>query len=167
MTEPPTIAVLNGPNLNLLGTREPEIYGRETLADIETVCRRRAARFGARLTFRQSNHEGQLVDWIQAARPGGGEPADALILNAAAYTHTSLAIRDALGALAIPIFEVHLSNIHRRERFRHRSYVSQVADGVICGCGSLGYELAIEAAARRLGLTDRGDADHDEEAAVR
>lgn len=163
MTEALTIAVLNGPNLNLLGTRETEIYGRETLADIDASCRRRAARFGAHLTFRQSNHEGQLVDWIQEARPGGEGAADALILNAAAYTHTSIAIRDALSALAIPIFEVHLSNIHRRERFRHRSYVSQVADGVICGCGSLGYELAVEAAARRLGLSE----DHDGDTGVR
>ncbi|MCW5698500.1 MAG: type II 3-dehydroquinate dehydratase [Rhodospirillales bacterium] len=148
MTQPATILVLNGPNLNLLGSREPEIYGHETLADIEVLCRRKTESFGARLMFHQSNHEGELVDHIQTARGN----ADAIILNAGAYTHTSIAILDALGTVAMPIYEVHLSNIHRRESFRHRSFVSRVADGVICGFGSLGYELAIEAAARKLGL---------------
>ncbi len=143
------ILVLNGPNLNLLGRREPEIYGRETLADIEAACRRRADALGFALDWRQSNAEGQLVDWIQEAH---GRYI-AIIINAAAYTHTSVAMLDALSAAAVPIFEVHLSNIFRREEFRHLSYVSRVAQGVICGLGSLGYELAIEAAAK---MQDRG-----------
>ena len=138
------ILVLNGPNLNLLGRREPEIYGRETLADIEAACRRRADALGFALDWRQSNAEGQLVDWIQEAH---GRYI-AIIINAGAYTHTSVAILDALSAADVPIFEVHLSNIFRREEFRHLSYVSRVAQGVICGLGSLGYELAIEAAAK-------------------
>ena len=138
------ILVLNGPNLNLLGRREPQIYGRETLADIEAVCRRRAEALGLGLDWRQSNAEGQLVDWIQQA---DGRFA-AIIINAGAYTHTSIAILDALLASGLPVFEVHLSNIFRREDFRHRSYVSKAAVGVICGLGALGYELAIEAAAK-------------------
>ena len=146
-----TILVLNGPNLNMLGTREPALYGAETLADIEARCHRRAEALGVRVEFRQSNAEGQLVDWIQAAR---GQFA-ALILNAGAYTHTSVALLDALLALDIPIFEVHLTNIHRREAFRHRSFVSQAAAGVIMGLGSLGYELALEAAARGLKTADK------------
>ena len=146
-----TILVLNGPNLNMLGTREPALYGAETLADIEARCHHRAEALGVRVEFRQSNAEGQLVDWIQAAR---GQFA-ALILNAGAYTHTSVALLDALLALDIPIFEVHLTNIHRREAFRHRSFVSQAAAGVIMGLGSLGYELALEAAARGLKTADK------------
>ncbi|MDZ3838008.1 MAG: type II 3-dehydroquinate dehydratase [Rhodospirillales bacterium] len=138
------ILVLNGPNLNLLGRREPQIYGRETLADIEAVCRRRAEALGLGLDWRQSNAEGQLVDWIQQA---DGRFA-AIIINAGAYTHTSIAILDALLASGLPVFEVHLSNIFRREDFRHVSYVSKAAVGVICGLGPLGYELAIEAAAK-------------------
>jgi len=138
------ILVLNGPNLNLLGRREPQIYGRETLADIEAACRRRAEALGLGLDWRQSNVEGQLVDWIQQA---DGRFA-AIIINAGAYTHTSIAILDALLASGLPVFEVHLSNIFRREDFRHVSYVSKAAVGVICGLGPLGYELAIEAAAK-------------------
>lgn len=138
------ILVLNGPNLNLLGRREPQIYGSETLADIEAACRRRAEALGLGLDWRQSNAEGQLVDWIQEA---DGRFA-AIIINAGAYTHTSIAILDALLASGLPVFEVHLSNIFRREDFRHVSYVSKAAVGVICGLGPLGYELAIEAAAK-------------------
>jgi 3-dehydroquinate dehydratase-2 len=138
------ILVLNGPNLNLLGRREPQIYGSETLADIEAACRRRADALGLGLDWRQSNAEGQLVDWIQEA---DGRFA-AIIINAGAYTHTSIAILDALLAAGVPVFEVHLSNIFRREDFRHVSYVSKAATGVICGFGALGYELAIEAAAK-------------------
>ena len=146
----PTILVLNGPNLNLLGLREPEIYGHETLADIEESCLEQAAELGLSVDFRQSNHEGQLVDWIQEAR----ENADGIILNAGAYTHTSVAILDALNAAALPVIEVHLSNIYRREEFRHHSYVSRAARGVICGLGGHGYELALMALARLLRSAD-------------
>ena len=142
----PTILVLNGPNLNLLGLREPEIYGRETLSDIEDACLERAAELGLQLDFRQSNHEGQLVDWIHEAR----QTADGIILNAGAYSHTSIALMDALAAAELPVVEVHLSNIYRREPFRHHSYVSRVARGVICGFGGHGYELALTAMARLL-----------------
>ena len=138
------IFVLNGPNLNLLGRREPGIYGRETLADIEAACRRRAEGHGLGLDWRQSNAEGQLVDWIQEA---DGHFA-VIIINAGAYSHTSIAILDALLAVSVPIVEVHLSNIFRREEFRHHSYISGAARGVICGLGAYGYELAIEAAAK-------------------
>ena len=144
------ILILNGPNLNLLGTREPEVYGSETLADIEAACVRRGEALGLAMDFRQSNAEGQLVDWIQQAR---GVHA-ALIINAGAYTHTSVAILDALLTLEMPIYEVHLSNIFRREEFRHKSFISRAAAGVICGFGGFGYEMAIEAAARRLGRRD-------------
>jgi len=143
----PTILVLNGPNLNLLGTREPEIYGGETLADIEAACRNRAKALGLEVDFRQSNSEGELVTWIQKAR----DSAAGLIINAGAYTHTSVALLDALRAVDLPAVEVHLSNIHRREPFRRRSYISPGVDGVICGFGGLSYGLAIEALARRLG----------------
>ncbi len=143
----PKVLILNGPNLNLLGTREPEVYGRTTLAEIEAACRSRAASLGLDLDFRQSNHEGELVDWIQQAR----ENCAALIVNAAAYTHTSVAILDALSTFSGPVIEVHLSNIFRRESFRHHSFVSPVAHGVVCGFGSLGYELALEAAAHLIG----------------
>jgi 3-dehydroquinate dehydratase-2 len=136
-----TIYVLNGPNLNLLGAREPEIYGYETLADIESRCAALLEGTDFGLVFRQSNHEGQLVDWIQEART----KACALILNPAAYTHTSVALYDALKALSIPIIECHLSNPHARETFRHHSYVSLAATGVIAGFGAIGYELAIRA----------------------
>jgi 3-dehydroquinate dehydratase II len=144
----PSILVLNGPNLNLLGVREPEIYGRMTLADIEDACRRRAAALNLAVEFRQSNHEGELVDWIQRAREGHA----ALIINAGAYTHTSIALLDALAAADMPVIEVHLSNIFQRETFRHHSYVSTVAHGVVCGFGGFGYELALEAAAHLLNV---------------
>jgi 3-dehydroquinate dehydratase-2 len=143
---PPKILVLNGPNLNLLGMREPAIYGRATLADIEAACRRRGAALNLEVEFRQSNHEGELVGWIQQA-PGMYE---ALIVNVGAYTHTSIAILDALAAADLPVIEVHLSNIFRREAFRHRSYVSTVASGLVCGFGGFGYELALEGVAQLL-----------------
>jgi 3-dehydroquinate dehydratase-2 len=136
-----TITILNGPNLNMLGTREPEIYGKTTLADIEALCRKTAEKHGFLLEFRQSNQEGDLVDWIQAA----GKEAQGLIINAGGYTHTSVAIHDALKSLRIPILEVHLSNIFQREPFRHHSYISPLARGIICGLGAKGYELAVEA----------------------
>jgi 3-dehydroquinate dehydratase-2 len=141
------ILVLNGPNLNLLGTREPEVYGRETLAEVQRMVEERAAELGCAVEFRQSNHEGELVTWIQEARGR----AQAVILNAGAYTHTSVAIPDALRAVALPVWEVHLSNIYKREPFRHHSYVSPIAEGVICGLGPRGYLAALEAAAARLG----------------
>ena len=141
-----TVLVLNGPNLNLLGTREPEIYGSETLASIEDASRKRAKSLGLAVEFRQSNTEGDLVDWIQEA---AGSYA-ALIVNAGAYTHTSVALLDALLAVDIPIIEVHLSNINQREEFRHHSYVSKAADGMICGLGGFGYELALESLACTL-----------------
>jgi 3-dehydroquinate dehydratase-2 len=137
------VFILNGPNLNLLGVREPALYGHDTLADIEERCLARASALGLQIEFRQSNHEGQLVDWIQEAR----ETADGIILNAAAFTHTSVAVLDALSAAGLPVIEVHLSNIFRREGFRHHSYVSLAADGVICGLGPQGYELALDAVA--------------------
>lgn len=140
------VLILNGPNLNLLGTRETSIYGSESLADIDAMCRAACDSYGLSCDFRQSNHEGELVDWIQSAR----KTADAIIINPAAYSHTSVAIHDALRALDKPIIEVHLSNIHQREPFRHHSYVSAVAQGVICGLGPRGYTLAIEAMAEIL-----------------
>jgi 3-dehydroquinate dehydratase II len=146
----PTILVLNGPNLNLLGVREPQTYGRETLADIEEACLERGAVLGLEVDFRQTNHEGQLVDWIQEAR----ETADGIVINAAGYTHTSVAIRDALVASELPVIEVHLSNIYKREEFRRRSFISAVARGVVCGFGGHGYELALEAMARLLSGED-------------
>ena len=139
-----TVAIFNGPNLNLLGTRETDIYGRETLADIETECVRVADDLDLAIDFRQSNDEGELVGWIQELRAAG------LILNAGAYTHTSVAILDALRANPVPVVEVHLSNIHQRESFRRRSYVSQAARGVICGFGGHGYTLALNAVAKLL-----------------
>jgi len=143
---PKPIFVLNGPNLNLLGVREPAIYGAETLADVGRRTQARAQALGLVVDFRQSNHEGELVDWIQEAR----ESASGVILNAGALTHTSVAILDALTAAEKPVIEVHLSNIFRREEFRHHSYVSAAAQGVICGFGAKGYELAIEAMANIL-----------------
>ncbi|HXM84661.1 MAG TPA: type II 3-dehydroquinate dehydratase [Stellaceae bacterium] len=139
-----TILVLNGPNLNLLGVREPATYGRDTLADIEEACLERAAVLDLTVDFRQSNHEGQLVEWIQEAR----ENADGIIINPAGYTTTSVALLDALKAVELPVIEVHISNIHRREQFRHNSLVSQAARGVICGLGAHGYLLALDAIAR-------------------
>jgi len=134
--------VLNGPNLNLLGEREPEIYGRETLADVQALCERAAD--GATVVFRQSNHEGELIDWVHEARANGS----ALVINPAGYGHTSVALLDALKILSIPIVECHLSNPAARERFRHRSYVSPVASGIVSGFGPFSYELAIQAALR-------------------
>jgi 3-dehydroquinate dehydratase II len=136
-----TVYILNGPNLNLLGSREPEIYGKTTLAEIEQSCRDFGANQGLAIEFLQSNHEGQLIDWIQDA----GKKSQGILINPGAYTHTSIAIRDALGAVQVPVIEIHLSNIHRREPFRHRSYVSQVATGVICGFGPPGYLLGLQA----------------------
>jgi 3-dehydroquinate dehydratase-2 len=147
----PIIFILNGPNLNLLGVREPSVYGHDTLGDIEERCAARAASLDLQIDFRQTNHEGQLVDWVQEAR----ESADGIILNAGALTHTSVAVLDALSAADLPVIEVHLSNIFRRESFRHHSYVSLAANGVICGLGAHGYELALDAMAQ---LID-GDAD--------
>ncbi|WP_417519993.1 type II 3-dehydroquinate dehydratase [Minwuia sp.] len=141
-----TLLILNGPNLNLLGTRQPEVYGRETLADIEGSCKQVASGFGVTVDFRQSNHEGELVDWIHQARGTAG----GIIINPGAYSHTSVAILDALLAVEIPAIEVHLSNIHQREEFRHHSYISKAAKGVICGFGSLGYILAIQALTAEL-----------------
>jgi len=140
------IYVLNGPNLNLLGSREPEVYGKETLDDVRARCERRAAALGFSIDFRQSNHEGELVAWIQEARGG----AAGLIVNAGAFTHTSIAMLDALLACSVPSVEVHLSNIFPREPFRHHSYISKAVKGVICGFGAQSYELAIEALAAML-----------------
>ena len=150
------IYVLNGPNLNLLGTREPDIYGATTLEDIEALCASTAEAMGMSIDFRQSNQEGELVDWVQEA----GARGSGLILNAAAYTHTSVAIGDAVAAIAVPVFEVHLSNIFAREEFRHHSYISAAAKGVICGFGALGYKMALNAlgAAIAADKNDDGDA---------
>ncbi|QVT77840.1 3-dehydroquinate dehydratase [Nocardioides aquaticus] len=136
--------MLNGPNLNLLGTREPAVYGHDTLADVEDRCRRTATTLGLGLDFRQTNHEGVLVDWIQQA--GAGVAAGdvlGVVLNAGALTHTSVALRDAVVGAVVPTVEVHLSNVHAREPFRHHSYLSPVARGVVVGLGPLGYELAV------------------------
>lgn len=138
------VLVLNGPNLNLLGTREPEIYGRETLDDIAAALVEKGATLGLAVDCRQSNHEGHLIDWLHEA---GAVGALAVILNAGAYTHTSVALRDAIRGIAVPVIEVHLSNPAAREQFRHRSHVSPVAHGVIQGFGALGYALALDAAA--------------------
>jgi 3-dehydroquinate dehydratase-2 len=146
LADTPSVLVLNGPNLNLLGTREPEVYGRTTLADIEADCAARAAELGLALAFRQSNSEGALVDWIQEAPDSHG----AIVINPAAYSHTSVAILDALKAVDLPVVEVHLSNIHRRETFRGHSYVSKAALGVICGFGPRGYIMALDALAGLL-----------------
>ena len=145
MTTPPTIFVLNGPNLNLLGTREPDIYGSDTLDEIAGKLEDRARELGVAIDMRQSNHEGHLVDWLQEAQAAG---AKAVILNAGAYTHTSVALHDAVKAVAVPVIEVHLSNPQARESFRHRSLLAPVAKGTITGLGALGYQLALDAAAR-------------------
>ena len=139
----PLVVVLNGPNLNMLGLRQPHLYGSATLDDVEALCAETAEQLGLAIDFRQTNHEGQLVDWIHEAR----EAADGIILNAGALTHTSVAVLDALNAAELPIIEVHLSNIFRRESFRHHSYVSLAANGGIFGLGPQGYELALEAIA--------------------
>ncbi|MBV8900073.1 MAG: shikimate dehydrogenase [Verrucomicrobia bacterium] len=143
----PIVYVLNGPNLNLLGSRQPEIYGRETLADVEAECRRLGADLGLEIEFRQTNAEFQLIDWIHESR----KRAAGIVINPAALTHTSVAVLDALNACECPILEVHISNIHKREEFRHHSFVSQVATGVICGFGAQGYFLAIQHLARLIG----------------
>jgi 3-dehydroquinate dehydratase-2 len=148
---PKTLYVLNGPNLNLLGTREPELYGRSTLADVEKLCRATAKRHGLTVEFRQSNHEGELVDWIQEAR---AKKAAGLILNPAGYTTTSVAILDALFTMEAPVIEVHITNIHTREPFRHHSYVSKAARAVICGFGVQGYALAITGLAALIDAKD-------------
>ncbi|MGB8274123.1 MAG: type II 3-dehydroquinate dehydratase [Alphaproteobacteria bacterium] len=142
-----TILVVNGPNLNLLGEREPAVYGHETLADIEKACRAKAAELGLAVDFRQSNSEAEIIAMIQAAR----RKAAGIIINAAGLTHSSVTILDALQASDLPIIEVHLSNIFRREEFRHHSYVSRAADGVICGLRGQGYVLALEAMAHLVG----------------
>jgi 3-dehydroquinate dehydratase-2 len=140
------ILILNGPNLNMLGTREPELYGEQTLDDINNICSDRASKLGLTIDFRQSNAESELVHWIQQAPKNNA----AIILNAGAYTHTSIAILDALRLTGVPIVEVHLSNIFQREEYRHTSFVSKAAHGVICGFGSNGYELALDATAKLI-----------------
>ena len=134
------VYILNGPNLNLLGTREPEIYGADTLADVGVRCAAKAKALGLSIEFRQTNLEGELVNWIHEAR----EKAAGIIINAGAYTHTSVALHDALKAVGLPAIEVHLSNVYKRESFRHHSYISPVAQGVICGFGVQSYELALD-----------------------
>ena len=140
-----TVFVLNGPNLNLLGVREPEIYGSDTLDDIAGALEDRARELGLTIDMRQSNHEGHLIDWLHEANASG---VKAVILNAGAFTHTSIALHDAIKAIEVPVLEVHLSNPQSRETFRRRSYVAPVARGTIAGFGALGYELALDAAAR-------------------
>lgn len=149
----PSVLILNGPNLNMLGVREPSVYGTETLDDIEALCQERAERLGLAVDFRQSNHEGELVSWIHQARTDH----DAIVINAGAYTHTSVALLDALTLTELPVVEVHLSNVFRREPFRHHSYISAVAKGVICGFGSQGYLMALDAVARLIDADDLSD----------
>lgn len=144
----PLVAVYNGPNLNLLGTRQPELYGRTTLADVETLCRARAAAHGLEVEFRQSNHEGELIDWVQSCR---GRAAG-IVINPGGLSHSSVALLDALLATDLPVIEVHVTNIHRREPFRHTSITGKAASGIIAGLGPTGYGLAIEAMAGLLGL---------------
>lgn len=144
------VFVLNGPNLNLLGKRQPEIYGRETLADVEAECRAIADELGLDLRFHQSNREYEIIDWIHEAR----EAACGIVVNPAAFTHTSVAILDALNAFEGPVIEVHISNVHKREAFRHHSYVSLRADGVIAGLGTQGYGLALRRIARLTAAAD-------------
>ena len=146
-----TIYVLNGPNLHLLGTREPEKYGHTTLADVEKLCREAAKRFDLGVEFRQSNHEGTLVDWIQEAR----EKAVGIVLNPAGYTTTSVAMLDAILASGIPVIEIHITNIHAREELRHHSYISKAARAVICGFGVTGYTLAISGLAALIGAAQK------------
>ena len=151
-SRPMKILLLNGPNLNLLGSREPALYGSQTLGDVEAACGDEGRALGVEVIAFQSNHEGALIDRVQAA------PADGvrfIVVNAGALTHTSVALRDALAGVALPFIEVHISNVHRREPFRHHSYLSDIADGVIVGLGTLGYRLAIRAAAERLQPTVR------------
>jgi len=142
-----SLLILNGPNLNLLGTRQPDVYGKTTLAEVETLCAAKAKSVGCTLACLQSNHEGALVDAIQAAKG----IHDGIILNAGAYTHTSVALMDAIASVELPVVELHLSNIHAREAFRHKSFIAPVAVGQICGFGPKGYELAIDAMLAHLG----------------
>lgn len=141
-----SLLILNGPNLNLLGTRQPEVYGTTTLADIEEMCSAHAARRGLEVSFAQSNHEGVMIDHIHDAKG----THDGIILNAGAYTHTSIALMDAVASVELPMVEVHLSNIHARESFRHTSYIARVAVGQVCGFGARGYVMAMDALAERL-----------------
>lgn len=149
----PVILILNGPNLNLLGQREPHLYGKETLHDVQEACIKLGERLGLRVEFAQSNAEHQLIDWIHEARTATA----GLIINPGGLTHTSVALRDALAAYDPPILEVHISNIHRREEFRHHSYVSGIADGVIAGCGTQGYTLALQRLAVLIGVPHPAD----------
>jgi 3-dehydroquinate dehydratase II len=143
-----SVLILNGPNLNLLGTRQPEVYGSTTLADIEAMCKSHGQAIDLELSFFQSNHEGALVDAIHAARG----TQDALILNAGAYTHTSIALMDAIASVELPAIELHLSNVHAREDYRHRSYIAKVCIGIICGFGAQGYILAMDAVKAHVSL---------------
>lgn len=147
------IYVLNGPNLNLLGTREPETYGRATLRDVEKLCRGRAKHHGFDVEFRQSNHEGELIDWIHEA---GAKKAAGMLINPAGLTHTSVSIRDAISAVKVPVIEVHISNIFARERFRHFSHIAPVAKASMCGFGIDGYALAIDGLAAMTGARRKG-----------
>ena len=153
MTSRPALVVLNGPNLNLLGEREPEVYGHETLADVEALCRARTDALGWDLDFRQTNHEGVMIDAIHEVR----RSAIGLVVNAGGWTHTSVALRDACAALTAPLVEVHISNVHAREEFRHHSFVSKAATGVIAGLGVQGYALALDAMAGLIAPMDDPD----------
>ncbi len=146
-SDEPTVLIINGPNLNMLGVREPSLYGPDTLGDIESACAERAEALGLSVDFRQSNLEGEMVSWIQEARGGH----DGIIINAGGYSHTSVALVDALRMAELPVLEVHLSNIYQREPYRHHSYISEVATGVICGLGGQGYLLALDAMAGLIG----------------
>ena len=143
---PPLVVVLNGPNLNMLGLRQPEVYGAMTLDDVEALCAEQAGRLGLAIDFRQSNGEGELISWVQECRGR----ASGIVINPGGYSHTSVALMDALLATDLPVIEVHVTNIHRREQFRHHSFVSEVAVGVICGLGIGGYALALTAMAELL-----------------
>ena len=148
-----TIYVLNGPNLNLLGTREPKTYGHATLSEVETLCRKQAKPLGMSVEFRQSNHEGELIDWIHEA---GAKKAAGIIINPGGLTHTSISIRDAIAAVEVPVIEVHISNIFARESFRHVSHVAPVAKASLCGFGIDGYALAIDGLAAMIGTRRKG-----------
>ena len=147
------VYILNGPNLNLLGTREPATYGRHTLDDVEKLCRETAKQHALDVEFRQSNHEGNLIDWIQEA---GAKQAAGIVLNPGGYTHTSVAIRDAVAAVDVPTIEVHVSNVYAREEFRHFSYIAPVAKGTLCGFGIAGYALAIGTLAAMVSPKNKG-----------
>jgi 3-dehydroquinate dehydratase II len=153
---PKTIWVLNGPNLNLLGTREPSVYGAATLADVEQACRGAARPHGLELDFRQSNHEGVLIDWLHEAGAAAPGAVAGIVLNAGAYTHTSVALHDAIKAIFPPVIEVHLSNVHAREPFRHHSYLSPACAGIVVGFGVAGYAMAIDGLARAAAAQPAG-----------